>query len=556
MIKFDLPKNQSSIIKVIGVGGGGSNAVNHMYKQGIKGVDFVITNTDNQALETSPVPTKVQLGANLTEGMGAGSIPEVGREAAKENIEEIRNVLQNNTKMVFITAGMGGGTGTGAAPVIASIAKEMGILTVGIVTVPFNFEGRKRRMQADAGIQELRKNVDTLLIICNDKLRELCGDLKLSEAFSRADNILTVAAKGIAEIITVTGYINVDFKDVNTVMRNSGVAIMGTGVASGEERAIKAVEQALTSPLLNDSNIKGAKNILLYISSGKNEVTMDEVTEITDYIQTESGSTAEIIWGNGNDDSLDDMISVTIIATGFNSNIVNDIAIDNNTSAIQRKVVNLHEEEVKQEKVEKVVDLEDIKIVKKEVFENTNYTQRETFEPKNIIQPQTQSTPEISPLDDFKVRVVDNESSVNETPSMDIYDEEMENIVEFKMTSSFISNETTSSQTEDKAEEQYSFTTNNPYVEEENKEYEKSLEENIKIRHHERMSKLREMSLKIRTASGLAEIEKEPAYLRKNVMLSNVTPSSETDISKYSLGQDDENKSELKSNSYLHDNVD
>jgi cell division protein FtsZ len=552
MIKFDLPKNQSSIIKVIGVGGGGSNAVTHMFKQGINGVDFVITNTDIQALEKSPVPNKVQLGANLTDGMGAGSIPEVGREAAKENIEEIKSMLQNNTKMVFITAGMGGGTGTGAAPVIASIAKEMGILTVGIVTVPFNFEGRKRREQADAGIQELRKNVDTLLIICNDKLRELCGDLKLSEAFSKADNILSVAAKGIAEIITVTGNINVDFKDVNTVMRNSGVAIMGTGVAEGEERAIKAVEQALTSPLLNDSNIKGAKNILLYIASGANEVTMDEVTEITDYIQTESGSTAEIIWGTGNDETLENLISVTIIATGFNSTIAGEISNENYATSAQRKVVNLHEEEVKQEKVEKV-DLEDFKIVKRDVFENQSYTPKETFEPKNIIQ--SQSIPENTPLDEFTVRVIDNES-INDVSSNSNYNEEIEEIVTFKMPNSLMSDDTVSEKKGEPVQENYSYGNNNSFVEDDNKAYEKSLEENIKLRHHERMSKLRDMSLKIRTASGLAEIESEPAYLRKNVVLSNVTHSSETDISKYSLGQDDENKSELKSNSYLHDNVD
>jgi cell division protein FtsZ len=552
MIKFDLPKNQSSIIKVIGVGGGGSNAVTHMFKQGINGVDFVITNTDIQALEKSPVPNKVQLGANLTDGMGAGSIPEVGREAAKENIEEIKSMLQNNTKMVFITAGMGGGTGTGAAPVIASIAKEMGILTVGIVTVPFNFEGRKRREQADAGIQELRKNVDTLLIICNDKLRELCGDLKLSEAFSKADNILSVAAKGIAEIITVTGNINVDFKDVNTVMRNSGVAIMGTGVAEGEERAIKAVEQALTSPLLNDSNIKGAKNILLYIASGANEVTMDEVTEITDYIQTESGSTAEIIWGTGNDDTLENLISVTIIATGFNSTIAGEISNENYAASAQRKVVNLHEEEAKQEKVEKV-DLEDFKIVKRDVFESQSYTPKETFESNNIVQ--SQSVIDNTPLDEFKVRVVNNES-INDVSDKDIYDEEIENIVTFKMPNSIMSDDTVSEKHEEPVKENYSYGNNNSLIEEDNKAYEKSLEENIKLRHHERMSKLRDMSLKIRTASGLAEIESEPAYLRKNVVLSNVTHSSETDISKYSLGQDDENKSELKSNSYLHDNVD
>ena len=316
-IKFDSPKNSSSIIKVIGVGGGGSNAVNFMYNQGIKGVDFIISNTDQQALETSPIPNKIKLGATLTNGMGAGSIPETGRKAALETIDDIKEILEQNTKMVFITAGMGGGTGTGAAPVIAQIAKEMGILTVGIVTLPFSFEGRKRKQQAEQGLEELRKYVDTLLIICNDKLRQLHGDLKLSEAFEKADNIRAIAAKGIAEIITVTGYINVDFNDVNTVMRESGAAIMGSGLAEGENRAIKAVELALSSPLLDDSDITGAQNILLYISSGSEEISMDEVSEITDYIQQAAGSTAEIIWGNGNDESLGDKISVTLIATGF-----------------------------------------------------------------------------------------------------------------------------------------------------------------------------------------------------------------------------------------------
>ena len=324
-MKFEAPKNQSSIIKVLGVGGGGSNAVTYMFRQGIRGVDFILANTDSQALEMSEVPVKIQLGANLTEGMGAGSIPEVGRQAAIESSEEIRTLLQTNTKMVFITAGMGGGTGTGAAPVIASIAKELGILTVGIVTIPFLFEGRKRKQQADQGIAEMRKYVDTLLIICNDKLRELHGDLKLSEAFGKADDILTVAAKGIAEIITITGNVNVDFNDVNTVMRNSGAAIMGTGVAEGENRASVAVEKALTSPLLNESNITGAKNVLLYISSGYQEISMDEITEITDYIQAEAGSTAEVIWGSGNDERLGNSICVTIIATGFNSSIANNV---------------------------------------------------------------------------------------------------------------------------------------------------------------------------------------------------------------------------------------
>jgi len=269
LLKFDLPKNQSSIIKVIGVGGGGSNAVNHMYRQGIRGVDFIICNTDAQAMESSPVPTRIQLGANLTSGLGAGAVPSVGRNAALENTDDIRSVLEKGTKMLFITAGLGGGTGTGAAPVIAQISKELNILTVGIVTIPFAFEGRKRRQYAEDGIQQLKQQVDALLIISNDKLRELCGDLPLSEAFNRADNVLTTAAKGIAEIITVAGYINVDFEDVKTVMKDSGVALMGTGVANGQTRAQQAVEEALSSPLLDNNDIEGAQNLLLYISSGK-----------------------------------------------------------------------------------------------------------------------------------------------------------------------------------------------------------------------------------------------------------------------------------------------
>ncbi len=321
MMQFNLPKDQSSIIKVIGVGGGGSNAVNHMYRQGITGVDFLICNTDQQALDISPVPNKIQLGTSLTDGRGAGSLPNVGQNAAMENIEEIRELLSKNTRMVFITAGMGGGTGTGAAPVIAQIAKEMGILTVGIVTYPFLFEGRKRAKQAEEGIAELRRNVDTLLVVCNDKLREIYGNLSLSEAFGKADDILTTAAKGIAEIITVTGYINVDFEDVRTVMRDSGAAIMGSAKASGENRAMIAVQNALASPLLNDNNIKGANYILLNITSGSKDVTMDEIAEITDYIQDEAGSTAEIIWGTGIDESLGENVSVTLIATGFKTSM-------------------------------------------------------------------------------------------------------------------------------------------------------------------------------------------------------------------------------------------
>lgn len=326
LMNFEIPQHRSSIIKVIGVGGGGSNAVNYMYNLGIKDVNFVVCNTDAQALANSPVPIKIQLGESLTEGRGAGNKPEKGRQAAIENIQDIISVLEDNTKMVFITAGMGGGTGTGAAPIIAKTAKEMGVLTVGIVTIPFKFEGMVRINQAIDGISEMEKYVDSLLIINNERLREMYGDLKLSNAFGKADNVLASAAKGIAEIITVHGYINVDFADVETVMKDSGVAIMGSGRAEGEFRAIDAIQAALESPLLNNNQINGAQNILLNITSGINEVTMDEVGQITDYVQEIVGHSASIIWGTGNDTSLNDEVVVTIIATGFDyENLVESV---------------------------------------------------------------------------------------------------------------------------------------------------------------------------------------------------------------------------------------
>lgn len=324
---FEMPVNKSSIIKVLGVGGGGSNAVNHMFKQGIKDVDFIVCNTDAQALASSPVPIKIQLGASLTEGRGAGNKPVVGRQSAIESLDNLSDILSVNTRMLFITAGMGGGTGTGAAPVIAKVAKELGILTVAIVTIPFKNEGPRRVNQALEGIAELEKCVDSLLVINNEKIRQIYGDLRLSEAFSRADDVLAVAAKGIAEIITVHGFINVDFADVQTVMTNSGVAILGTGMASGEDRAMEAVKQALNSPLLNDTDIKGAKNILLNIISGSEEVTMDEIGQIIDYVKDCSGLNADLIWGNGTEASLGDQISVTVIATGFNANSIPELYI-------------------------------------------------------------------------------------------------------------------------------------------------------------------------------------------------------------------------------------
>ncbi|MCS7036296.1 MAG: cell division protein FtsZ [Saprospiraceae bacterium] len=314
---FDLRKEEPSIIKIIGVGGGGSNAVTYMYKQGIIGVDYAICNTDAQAMSLSPVPVKIPLGASLTEGRGAGSKPEIGKRACMESIEEIKRFLDNGAKMVFITAGMGGGTGTGAAPIIAKTAQEMGILTVGIVTLPFSFEGRTRVNNGYEGLEELRKNVDCLVVISNDKLRLIYGNMSVSSAFAQADSILCTAAKGIAEIITVPGYVNVDFEDVNTVMRGSGVAVMGTAAVEGEGRARRAVDEALNSPLLEDNNIFGAKNILVNITSGTKEATMDEIFEITEFIQQEAGENANLIWGNCFDERLGEKISVTIIATGF-----------------------------------------------------------------------------------------------------------------------------------------------------------------------------------------------------------------------------------------------
>lgn len=324
-ISFDLPKNQSNVIKVIGVGGGGSNAINHMFQAGINGVDFVICNTDSQALDNSPVPNKIQLGVSLTEGLGAGANPEVGEEAAMESMEEIKSMLDTTTKMIFITAGMGGGTGTGAAPVIAKFAKEMDVLTVGIVTMPFNFEGKMRCEQAQKGIEKLRRNVDSLIVINNNKLREVYGNLGFKAGFSKADEVLATAARGIAEVITHHYTQNIDLRDAKTVLSNSGTAIMGSAIASGSARANEAIMKALDSPLLNDNKIQGAKNVLLLIVSGAQEITIDEIGEINDHIQIEAGHGANIIMGVGEDDSLGEAIAVTVIATGFNIEQQDDI---------------------------------------------------------------------------------------------------------------------------------------------------------------------------------------------------------------------------------------
>ncbi|WP_185867370.1 cell division protein FtsZ [Blattabacterium cuenoti] len=343
--QFGFSKNRSAAIKVIGIGGGGSNALSHMFEQGITGVDFIACNTDAQALNNNPVPIKIQLGASITEGLGAGADPEVGEKAALESLEEIKSILDSNTKMTFITAGMGGGTGTGAAPIVAGISKEKGILTVGIVTIPFHFEGKMRLQQAQKGIEALRKNVDSLIVINNDKLRELYGNLGFKAGFAKADEVLTTAAKGIAEVITHHYKQNIDLRDTRTVLKESGTAVMGSAIAVGENRAKEAVVQALDSPLLNDNKITGAKNVLLLIVSGKIEITIDEIGIISDYIQAEAGNNANIIMGIGEDEDLEESISVTIVATGFPTEIQR--AINHEEKKIFHKLEEPYEQRLK-----------------------------------------------------------------------------------------------------------------------------------------------------------------------------------------------------------------
>lgn len=541
-MQFEMLKEKSSIIKVIGVGGGGGNAVNHMYRQGITGVDFIICNTDAQALELSPIPNKVQLGASLTEGMGAGSIPEVGKNSAIENIDDIKRMLGSNTKMLFITAGMGGGTGTGASPIIAKAAKELDILTVGIITTPFSFEGKRRKNQAEEGLEEFKKYVDSYLVISNDRLREIFGNLTLGSAFAQADNILTTAAKGIAEIITIPGYINVDFKDVRTVMKESGVAIMGSYAAEGENRALRAVEGALASPLLKDNEIEGARYILLNISSGDKEVTMDEVSIITDFIQQEAGLAADLIWGNCTDEGLGEKISVTIIATGFQTK---------------------EEREVEKSQVRKVSLLTpELAPMVKPVQANTFIE----FKKEDINEPVLKATEE-SQVDLFagyfhsapkveEEKVSDSEyvrHTLNDEIPLDLV--HVEKSFDFEVnTEEFIEN------TEQIAEEEI-ITEVQPeeipmamYNPDENKTDE-SIEEQLR-KSKERILRLKDLSMKLRTTNGLQELENEPAYKRKQMSLHDVPHSSESQVSRFTLSNDEGITEIRPNNSFLHDNVD
>ncbi|WP_428229984.1 cell division protein FtsZ [Flavobacterium sp.] len=668
-ISFDLPKNQSNVIKVIGVGGGGSNAINHMFKQGIKGVDFIVCNTDSQALQNSSVPNKIQLGMNLTEGLGAGANPDVGQQSAIESIADIEKMLDRGTKMVFITAGMGGGTGTGAAPVIAQLAKEREILTVGIVTIPFQFEGKVRQEQALLGIEKLRKQVDSLIVINNNKLREVYGNLGFKAGFSKADEVLATASRGIAEVITHHYTQNIDLRDAKTVLSNSGTAIMGSSVAEGENRAKDAIVSALDSPLLNDNKITGAKNVLLLIVSGSNEITLDEIGEINDHIQVEAGHNANIIMGVGEDETLGDAIAVTIIATGFDVEQQNEIVNTEPKKIIhtledeQRSVHNLTNKSVTSFDVnaetptakseEKIVfDLmededivtpfeptpvapkvevapievapvavnpsmnQDELVVMSEFIKNLDVT-FEIVSPITdidftISSPEAQGFQEVKPIQQVQQRIFEREEQTtfsfdlplfrsepevkkepaaqqeskvlfelsNETRNIKVNDPVQfvpvtelsdKGIIKYSLEEYMeVENDLVASKPVDKvveevipAELNITMKSKSDFASEANftttsevSPMELTIEETLRLRAEERRKKLKEFNYKFHNnVSRIDELEKEPAYKRLGIDLSN--SQSNNNNSRISVGTDSNNDLQLRSNnSFLHDNVD
>jgi cell division protein FtsZ len=559
--KFDLPKRGKSIIKVIGVGGGGSNAVNHMYKQGIKDVEFVVANTDLQALNASPVPSKLQLGANLTEGLGCGANPEVGRAAALESKEQIREFLAG-TRMVFVTAGMGGGTGTGAAPVIARIAKDMDILTVGIVTVPFNFEGKKKQAAAQMGIEALRNSCDTVLVILNDKLREMYGNLAIGQAFGEADTVLTTAAKGIAEIITLAGYVNVDFQDVRTVMLNAGAAVMGSSETRGENRALKAAEQALSSPLLDSRDIMGAKKILLSIISGEEaELQMDELTTITEYIQQQAGDDAEVIFGHGVDEALSDRIRVTVIATGFapdgtpGKKVTEERKVqDLGVTPLPTQLIGPSDNSVNQVILEPTLK---VKSDEPPVFK------AKTEEPPVMREiPAIEATPlKEEPREPVPVyvtppppqRPVKKDTPVREPgPAWSLFDPQEEIVSKKKDEDNEDDGEDSLFGKDDDEFAQGSLSSDQYLDEEGMMEYRKT-KERLQQQAKDRRDKLKAGRTQEMTKDEFKDKWEVPAYKRRGVKMDNVPHSSEPMISRYNLN-DDNNL--LGNNKFLHDNVD
>ena len=624
-ITFDLPKNRSNVIKVIGVGGGGSNAINYMFQQGIKGVDFVICNTDSQALQNSGVPNKIQLGVNLTEGLGAGANPEIGEQAAIESLEDIRSMLDTNTKMIFITAGMGGGTGTGAAPVIAKLAKEMDILTVGIVTTPFLFEGKIRNEQAQKGIEILRDHVDSLVIINNNKLREVYGNLGFKAGFAKADEVLSTASRGIAEVITHHYTQNIDLRDAKTVLSNSGTAIMGSASSSGSNRAQDAITKALDSPLLNDNKITGAKNVLLLIVSGSQEITIDEIGEINDHIQIEAGHGANIIMGVGEDESLEDEIAVTIIATGFDVDTQNEIintevkkvihSLEDDDQAIEQDLITEKEPAIITPDIvltkdgEKIVHtlvdedelpemdliptseiIKNIDVVYDEVLLNVkeedfiiNEVITEEIVEEKIEEEQTILTFDL-PISISKTVVEESSRKEDTTFEMDekIKDIQVKDYIELiTVTEANEDGETRYAlddyiilesainqnleQQEVDVEVENNIVFEKKVVDEKPKEkplteeldpINSPISELLKERADERRRKMKDFNYKFNNAK-IDEIEKEPAYKRQGIDLEDVDHSSEINASRLSVGLDENDDIQLRSNnSFLHDNVD
>tara|TARA_B100000003_G_scaffold206463_1_gene222022 strand:- start:435 stop:2246 length:1812 start_codon:yes stop_codon:yes gene_type:complete len=597
---FDLPKNKSNVMKVMGVGGGGSNAVNYMYKQGIKGVDFIVCNTDSQALEESPVPNKIQLGVNLTEGLGAGANPEIGKLAALESYEELKNLLETQTKMLFITAGMGGGTGTGAAPIIAEMAKEFDILTVGIVTIPFNFEGKNRELQAIKGLEKLKRSVDSLIIINNNKLREVYGNLGFKEGFSKADEVLATAAKGVAQVITHHYTQNIDLKDAKTVLSNSGTAIMGSSTASGSNRANEAVIKALDSPLLNDNKIEGSKNVLLLIISGSDEITIDEIGEINEHIQNETGNSANIIMGVGEDLDLGNNISVTVIATGFGDEKQQSLVssetkkviytldedhpfekklieedLDEETEIIEDKLNDESPYDFQQKKIEseineilrnieisyevveadeQLIDINEIEIID---FEHvlpedvTDIDNQENYDEISFGLFSDNLQKEVINNNDFEENNVDEQTSQFDEINSFVDNEDEEDIEFIKLDL----NDNVNQIEEIKTSEEES---NNETIDyqEDNYLFEKPIEVDSNSENIIRRENLKKYNHVFKSNnSSIEDLEKIPAYKRMGIEINNSKSEGDEIFSKTILNE--ENKLEFPDvNTYLHDNVD
>jgi len=595
-ITFDLPKNRSNVIKVIGVGGGGSNALNYMYHQGINGVDFVVCNTDAQALENSPVPNKIQLGVSLTEGLGAGADPQVGAQSAIESLDHIADMLSVNTKMVFITAGMGGGTGTGAAPVIAKLAQELGILTVGIVTMPFQFEGKTRNEQAQQGLTNLRKHVDSIIVINNNKLREVYGDLGFKQGFAKADEVLAKASRGIAEVITNHYTQNIDLRDAKTVLANSGTAIMGSGTASGSQRAHEAIVQALDSPLLNDNKIIGAKNVLLLIVSGSDEVTIDEISSINEFIQKEAGNNTNIIMGIGEDETLDNSISVTIIATGFALDMQQEIV-----HADPQKIIHSLDDD---QKVTHELSIGQIPLFEPEVVSSSPVLDKESedvtpfeghvpttellrmldvsYEEINASEAPAKTTSmgaftihDITPTV-RDIEVVDAETVVPEPQEKSPLDEPLTQQPQQQEVPAVLfqlEDDSQPVQTQPKEEEVKRFVLemedeSAPVMQTTKKEatptveiqkpfspVDGTIEEGLARRTEERKEKLKQFNYRFNQNSRVEDLEREPAYKRQDIDLDE--PNNSASASRTSLSMDSKDALQFRTNnSFLHDNVD